>query len=126
MDNQAPTSQTNLFIPSFETVSRENLEYDDCEVCRKPNSSFVKNQRRIRSESTDSLSSTGSIFEETSLPKACRNMARKPLFRSDSASFEFTENIERKVKEKTAESNQMIANSLRGHFVFKNLDATQT
>ncbi len=124
MENEIIASEPNLFIPSYETVSKEDLDKEESNIGKRHNPISLKDQRKIKSDSIGSIDSEDSIFQDTLQLMTIRRQSRKPLFRPEPYSFEYSENIERKDKEKNLETSQMITDTLRGHFVFKNLDTT--
>lgn len=119
-------SQPSPMIHCFEKALQDESDQNEPILVKSPAQMFLKHHhRKIKSGSLESLESEESNLSEASLVRQSRSIQRKLLFRSDPSSAEFTEKIEKKQKEIDATSFQIISNSLKGHFVFKNLDKAQ-
>jgi hypothetical protein len=123
MENQ--TSDSLAEIPEYEVISRDEPDSDETNY-KIPIKSLLPNRKRYYYDSVSSYNSNDSNSEASIQTEIIRNKQRKPLIRPGRDDTEFFENFEKKQKEKDKNTLEFISNALSGHFVFKNLDQTQT
>ena len=131
LDNKVLKSDSSVHIPSFENISTQSSDFESVGSLKSPLVNVTKPKiKNLQSSEWKraTMSSDESNNEDEFQSEILRRNTRKQLFRPGTHSIlnlKPNENVERKTKDKDADTEDLIKRALQNHFVFKNLDKGQ-